>query len=348
MAISRTFASDNNSGVHPEIMSALARANEGHVVAYGDDPFTREAVDAIRGHLGRDCAVKFVWNGTGANVLCLRALADTYHAVLTSQNSHIHVDECGAPEAVAGCKVIAVPAKEGKITPEDLKPLLRGFGDPHHPQPRVISVAQATELGTVYTPAELRALADLAHGHDMYLHVDGARIANAAAHLGLGLAEITRDCGVDALSLGGTKNGVMFGEAVVLFDGSLAKTLPYYRKQNMQLASKMRFIGAQFAALFSGDLWLRNARHANAMARKLADSLAGAPGFSLVAPVQSNGVFARIPAAAIPALQQENFFYVWDPNRSEVRWMCSFDTTEEDVAAFAAKTRTLLESLASK
>ncbi|HEX8433641.1 low specificity L-threonine aldolase [Archangium sp.] len=338
----RGFASDNNAGIHPTLLEAIARANVGHTLAYGSDPWTERAVAKFREHLGAHVDVHFVFNGTGANVLGLSALLRPYHAILCAESAHINVDECGAPEKTIGCKLVDMPTPNGKLTPALVEPRIRGLGDQHHVQPRVISISQSTELGTVYTPKEIRALADLAHRHGMYLHMDGARISNAAAALGLPLRAITTDCGVDVLSFGGTKIGLMMGEAVVVFDPRLAPDFKFLRKQGMQLASKMRFVAAQFEALLTDDLWLKSARHANAMATLLAQEVSSIPKVRLTRPTEANGVFATLPAELIPRLQEHTFFYVWDEATSEVRWMTSFDTTEGDVRGFAARLRELV------
>src|SRR3990172_3664934 len=332
----RSFASDNNAGVHPEIMSAIAAANEGHVVAYGDDPFTRNAVAKFRDHFGKDCEVYFVFGGTGANVLGLKAVTEPYHAVICADTAHINVDECGAPERFTGCKLLPVVTGDGKLSIDQLGAVMQGVGFEHHVQPRVISISQSTEMGTVYRPREIKKLADFAHQHDMYLHVDGARLANAAVSLRLGLREITKDADVDILSFGGTKNGMMYGEAVVFFDRRLAADFKYIRKQGTHLPSKMRFISAQFEALLSRDLWRRNAADANRMAQILARELARIPRISITQKVESNGVFAIVPPKYVPFLQNEYFFYVWNEESSEVRFMTSFDTTEEDIRAFVS------------
>jgi len=331
----RSFASDNNAGIHPEIIKAIALANEGHVVGYGADPYTATAVRKFREHFGADCEVFFVFNGTGANVLSLQALTRPYHAVLCSAVAHIYTDECGAPEKFTGCKLIPLPPEQGKINLELVRHAYHGIGDEHHVQPKVISITQATENGTLYQPDEIRALAQFAHEHDMFLHLDGARIANAAAALGQTLRQASRDLGVDVLSFGGTKNGIMGGEAVVFFNPKLAGDFLFWRKQSMQLASKMRFIAAQFTALLSNDLWLANARHSNQMAKLLAREVRQIPQVKIVYPVEANGVFVQLPPTAIAKLQERYFFYVWDEEQSVVRWMCSFDTTEQDIRDFA-------------
>ena len=335
----RAFASDNNAGAHPEVLAALAAANSGHVRAYGDDPWTARAVECLRGHFGRDADVHFVFGGTAANVLGLQCVTQPYHAVVCAETAHIAVDECGAPERFTGCKLITLRTREGKLLPEQLPPLLHRLGDQHHSQPRVVSVSQSTELGTVYRPAELRALADAAHAHGLLLHVDGARLANAAAALDVPLRAITTDAGVDLVSVGGTKNGMLGAEAVVFLNGTGAPDFKFVRKSGMQLASKMRFLAAQFEALFAGDLWKRSADHANRMAARLARAIEGIPGVRLARPVEANGVFVFLPRAAIAPLQQRSFFYVWDEATCECRWMTAFDTTEEDVDRFAAAVR---------
>jgi threonine aldolase len=335
----RSFASDNNAGVHPEIIDALKAANEGHVVAYGDDPFTARAVKTFEKHFGKGLAVFFVFGGTGANVLGLKAITNPYNAVICAETAHINVDECGAPEKFTGCKLLSVRTPDGKLRIEDIKSFLHGVGFEHHVQPRVISVSQATEMGTVYTKKELKTLARFAHDNNMLLHVDGARIANAAVSLNATLKEITVDSGVDVLSFGGAKNGMMYGEAVVFFDKKLATEFKYIRKQGMHLPSKMRFISAQFEALLSGDLWRRSASHANRMARVLATELAKLPEIKVTQPVESNGVFAEIPEKYVPVLQKRYFFYVWNEETSECRFMSSFDTTEDDIRDFVELVR---------
>jgi len=331
---SRSFASDNNAGVHPEMIDAITAANQGHVVAYGDDPFTERAVKVFQKHFGRDIAVYFVFGGTGANVLGLKAATKSYNAVICAETAHINVDECGAPEKFSGCKLLSVSTPDGKVTVERIKHFLHGVGFEHHVQPRVISVSQATEMGTVYTRSELKTLADFAHRNNMLLHMDGARISNAAVSLDANFKEITRDVGVDVMSFGGAKNGMMYGEAVVFFDKQMAADFKYIRKQGMHLPSKMRFISAQFEALLSGELWKRSATHANRMARILATELERVPQIKLTQPVEANGVFATVPSKYIPVLQKKYFFYVWNEEISEIRLMTSFDTTEDDIAQF--------------
>lgn len=346
----RSFASDNNAGAHPDILNAVIAANDGHVVGYGDDRYTESAVAAFKRHFGDDAEVYFVFNGTAANVLSLASMTRSYNAVVCSANSHIHWDECGAPEKFAGVKLLTCDTSDGKLTIDLVKQHMHGFGDVHHIQPKVISITQSTELGTLYSVEEIRALADYAHAHGLLLHMDGARICNAAVALNLPFRAFTRDAGVDVLSFGGTKNGLLGGEAVIFlpsrFTGEARSgqtDFPFLRKQSMQLASKMRFISAQFEALLSGDLWQRNAATANAMARRLA---AGVRDILPIAyPVQANAVFAVAPKRIVPALQERTFFYTWSEHDAEhdvVRWMCSWDTAERDVDEFVAAVRNTL------
>jgi threonine aldolase len=344
----RSFASDNNAGVHPAILKAMASANEGHVVGYGDDPYTESAVRKFREHFGNDVQVFFVFNGTAANVLSLKALTDSYHAVICAEAAHIYTDECGAPEKFTGCKLIPLATAAGKLTVDSVQHAYHGTGDQHHVQPRVISITQATEMGTVYQPGEIHALANFAHEHEMFLHMDGARIANAAASLGQTLRQATRDLGVDVLSFGGTKNGLMGSEAVVFLNPEVIRAARvqevflFLRKQGMQLASKMRFMAVQLEALLSNDLWRQNACHSNRMAKLLEKEIRQIPEVEIVYKVEANGVFAKIPKSTIAPLQERYFFYVWNEEQSVVRWMCSFDTTEEDVKQFAGFLREIV------
>ncbi|GAB4329930.1 MAG: low specificity L-threonine aldolase [Calditrichia bacterium] len=342
MEIKRGFASDNNAGVHPRVLKAIEAANVGHVVGYGDDPYTEQLREVFRREFGPDTTVYPVFNGTGANVLSLKALTQSFHSIICTEQAHLHVDECGAPEKFTGCKVIPVPTSDGKIRVEDISRHLHGFGFEHHSQPRVISITQVTELGTVYTPEEIREIAELAHRHGMYLHMDGARLANAAAALNCSFKEITTDAGVDVLSLGGTKNGLMNGEAVVFLKKGLDENFKYFRKQAMQLGSKMRFMSVQFLEWFEGELWRELALHANRMAGLLAERVAKLPRIRITRPVEANGVFAVVPPEIIEPLRESFFFYTWDEARHEVRWMCSWDTTEADVDAFVNRMRELL------
>src|SRR5215208_8225127 len=330
----RGFASDNNAGVHPRVMDAVRSANQGHAVAYGDDVYTETAVRLFRERFGDAAEVFFVFGGTGANVSALAAVTRPHQAVVCAETAHVNVDECGAPERFTGCKLVALPTPDGKLRPEQVEPLLARLGDQHHVQPRVVSVSQPTELGTVYTVEELTRLAEFAHERGLLLHVDGARLANAAAHLDVSLHELTAGAGVDVLSFGGTKNGMMYGEAVVFFDPALAEGFRFVRKQCAQLPSKMRFVAAQFTALLGEDLWRRTAAHANRMAQTLASELRAIPRVRLTQPVESNAVFDVLPRE-----QERFFFYVWNEQTSEVRLMCSFDTTDEDVSELAAAVR---------
>jgi threonine aldolase len=339
----RSFASDNNAGVHPKILKAVAAANDGHVVAYGDDRYTAAAVNAFRELLGKNIDVYFVFGGTGANVLGLTAVTKPYHAIICAETAHINVDECGAPEKFTGCKLLTIPTSDGKITVDQVKLFMHGIGVEHHVQPKVISISQSTEMGTVYSPPEIKALADFAHDHDLLLHVDGARIANAAVSLKAELKAITADVGVDLLSFGGAKNGMMYGEAVVFFNRSLAPDFKYIRKQGAQLPSKLRFISSQFAALLTDNLWRRNAAQANRMARTLARELAQVPKIKITQKVQSNGVFAIVPPRFIPQLQKKYFFYVWNEEISEARFMTSFDTTADDISEFVTLVKKIVK-----
>jgi threonine aldolase len=344
----RTFASDNYSGVHPEVIAAIAAANDGHQIAYGEDVYTARLQEVFAAHFGEGTQVFPVFNGTGANVVGLQSMLPRWGAVIAATTAHINTDEGGAPERVAGIKILGVPTPDGKLTPELVDREAWGWGDEHRAQPLVVSITQSTELGTVYTPDEIRALADHAHGHGMRLHLDGARIANAAAALDLPLRAFTRDAGVDVLSFGGTKNGALLGEAIVVLDPAASEGLPYLRKLNMQLSSKMRFVSAQLIALLEGDLYLRGARHGNAMAQRLRAAIeAGLAdgsirGVGFTQPTQVNGVFATLPGAIADRLRESFRFYDWSAARDgsdvrEVRWMCSFDTQESDVDAFVAE-----------
>jgi threonine aldolase len=335
----RAFASDNWAGVHPEVLAALAEVNSGHVPSYGDDPYTHEAVSRIRAELGEDAEVFLVFSGTAANVLCLQSMVQSHQAVICAETAHVYTSECGAAEKHIGCKLLTVPSPHGKITVPGIREHLHDIGNEHHVQPRAISITQATEYGTVYTPQEIRVIADFAHTHSLLLHMDGARIFNAAAFLDVPLRAITSRAGVDALSFGGTKNGLVAAEAVVFFKQTLADDFEFKRMQGMQLSSKMRFIAAQFNALLTDELWKRSAAHANRMAQLLARELSEINGITLTQEVQANEVFATIPEKVIPKLQQSWPFHVWNEKTSEARLITSFDTTEEDIADFVELTR---------
>jgi threonine aldolase len=335
MKPARSFASDNNASVHPQVLKAIAAANHGHAVGYGGDPYTQSVLRKIEKHFGAGSEAFILFNGTAANVLSFAALTSPYHAVICGEAAHVYVDECGAPEKFTGCKLIPVSTAGGKLTLEAVATAYHGIGDQHHVQPRVVSITQSSEVGTVYQPHEVKVLAKFAHDREMFLHMDGARLANAAARLGLNLREATRDLGVDVLSFGGTKNGAMGAEAVVLFNKKLAADFRFLRKQGMQLSSKMRYIAAQFDALLTDDLWLRNAQHSNRMATLLQRELKKIHAAKIVYKVEANGVFVQIPRPAVAKLLKRYFFYVWTEEQPVVRWMCSFDTTEDDVRQFA-------------
>jgi threonine aldolase len=334
------FASDNHSGAHPEVLAAVAAANTGHAASYGADPWTERAVATFRRHFGAEARPFLVFNGTGANVSALDALTGPHEAAICTETAHMQVDECGAPERLTGTKLLTVATEHGKLSPADLARWEPKRGDEHHVQPRVVSITQASELGTVYTAEETSAIAAAAHERGMLVHLDGARLANAAASLDTTLGALTTDAGIDVVSFGGTKNGLLFGDAVVFLRPGLGDEFEFTRKQLAQLASKMRFTAAQFEALLSGDLWLRNAANANRMASRLAAAVEPIAGLDIVHPVEANGVFARLPRPAIDTLLAEqpadHPFYVWDEADRVVRWMCSWDTTADDVDAFAA------------
>jgi threonine aldolase len=335
----RELGSDNYAGVHPEVLAALAAANEGHVPGYGDDPYTAHLQDVLRGHFGPDATAYPVFNGTGANVLSLQTMLPRWGAVICAETAHIHTDENAAPERVGGLKLLTVATPDGKLTPELVETRAHGFGDQHRAQPGVVSITQATELGTVYTPEEIRAVADHAHALGMRVHLDGSRLVNAAASLDVPLRALTTDAGVDVVSLGGTKNGALFGEAVVEVTPGATPGIAYQRKVDMQLASKMRFVSAQLIALFEDDLWLRSARHANTMAARLAAGVAEVPGVRVTQPTQANAVFVALPPGVADVLRGVRRFYDWNRATGEVRWMCSFDTTQDDVDGFVAAVR---------
>ncbi|MFH8615971.1 threonine aldolase family protein [Streptomyces sp. NPDC017979] len=330
----RGFASDNYAGVHPEVLAALALANGGHQVAYGEDEYTEHLQRIMHSHFGPTAEAFPVFNGTGANVTALQALTDRWGAVICAQTAHINVDEGGAPERMGGLKLLTVPTPDGKLTPELIDREAYGWDDEHRAMPQVVSITQNTELGTVYTPAEIRAIVEHSHERGMKVHLDGARISNAAASLDVPMRTFTNAVGVDVITFGGTKNGMMFGEAVVVLNPDAVSHMKHLRKLSMQLASKMRFVSVQLEALLARDLWLRNARHANAMAQRLAEGVRQVDGVQILHPVQANAVFARLPHDVSVRLQQRFRFYFWDEAAGDVRWMCSFDTTEDDVDAF--------------
>lgn len=338
----RGFASDNNSGVHPDVFEAMQRVNSGHTIGYGDDIYTNEAIQKIKNIFGNEVSVYFVFTGTAANVLSITAVTRSYNSIICAETAHINEDECGAPEKFSGCKVLSIEAADGKLTPELIEKHLYGFDFEHHSQPKLVSITQATEMGTVYKPDEIREITEYAHKYNMLVHMDGARISNAAAFLNCEFRDFTNDVGLDILSFGGTKNGMMYGEAIVFMNPTLAPDFKYFRKQGMQLASKMRYIGAQFSAYLTDDLWLKNAQHSNRMAQLLAEKVKGIPQIKITQKVESNGVFAIVPKEIIHELQKEFFFYMWNEKNSEVRWMTSFDTTEDDVNLFVSKIKEIL------
>ncbi len=332
MAQHKSFGSDNHACAHEAVLSAVCAANEGDAVAYGGDEWTERAVSEIRARFGARGGIFFVFTGSAANILGLSLLLRPYEAVICAETAHINVDECGACERILGSKLLPVPTADGKLTPGLIARRLTGRGDEHRAQPRVVAIAQVTELGTCYTLGELRELGEFCASSGLRLYIDGARLANAAAHLDCSLADLARYA--DVLSFGGTKNGAIGSEAVVVMAGGLAADVPYLRKQQMQLASKMRYLAAQFLGLLEEDLWLRNARRSNALARRLADGLGGLPGVGLWQPVESNAVFATLDPAHIESLLKDWHFHVWDERANVVRWMTAFDTTEADVDGF--------------
>jgi len=351
--VSRGFASDNNSGVHPEVMKALLHANKGHSIAYGNDDFTKQAIESFKNIFGKNIEVFFTFNGTAANVLALKSVTCSYNSIICAETAHIYVDECGAPEKYTGCKLLPLETSDGKLSVEKIKKHMHGFGFEHHAQPKVISITQPTEFGTVYSTQELKQITQYAHENNMIVHMDGARLSNAADSLNMSLCEITSDVDIDILCFGGTKNSLMFGEAIVFFYGDkknydhhnnksvtnnyikqILEHFKYIRKQAMQLHSKMRFISAQYQALLKDDLYLKNATHANKMAKLLEKKLINIPQVKITQKVESNVVFAIIPVKITKKLQEKYYFYIWNEQTNEVRWMTSFDTQESDIEEF--------------
>ena len=337
-----SFGSDNHSGIAPEILEAIINANNNFAVAYGEDDITKAATQLLKDQLGESCEPFFVFNGTGANILALKAMTNSYNSILCPDSAHINVDECAAPEKMTGCKLVPIPTTDGKVGIDDVKKELKGFGFQHHAQVKVLSISQPTELGTLYKPQEIKALADLMHQHNCYLHVDGSRISNAAASLKMSVKNITADLGVDALSFGGTKNGLLIGEAVVFFKKELAKDFLYVRKQAAQLFSKNRFIAAQFHAYLSGGLNIKLADQSNGMAKYLESRLKDIKQIKISRPVETNVVFATLPVDLCLNLQKKHYFYIWDEETTEVRWMCSFNTKKEDIDTFVLDIKSLL------
>ena len=342
MIVKRGFASDNNAGVHPEILAEINRVNKGHTIGYGDDKYTLEAEELFRIILGPDTEAFFVFTGTAANVLSLTSLTNTWNSVITAFTAHIEQDECGAPEKYSGCKILTCDTEDGKLTVEHIRRHLHGFDFEHHSQPKVVSITQVTEMGTVYTPDEVREIADFVHSYNMLLHMDGARIANAAAAMDIPFRDFTTDAGVDVISFGGTKNGMMYGEAICFLKPGLSDNFRYIRKQGMQLASKMRYISAQFIAYFRNDLWLKNARHANNMASLLEERISSIDGIRITQAVHSNGVFVILPPEIAEELRKTYFFYPWNEEISEYRLMTSWDTEEADIEGFTSLLKSLM------
>lgn len=341
----RSFASDNNSGVHPLIMEAVMEANKDHAVGYGNDPWTIAATIKIKEVFGTKAEPYFVFNGTGANSVALQAVTRPFNSILCAETAHIFVDECGAPARMTGCSVVAIPTTDGKLTPELIKPRLHNFGVCHHSQPKVVYISQVSELGTVYTIEEVKAIADLLHSYDMYLHMDGARLANACAYLNCTMKQLTVDAGVDVLSFGGTKNGMMMGETVIAFHPEIAENLQYYRKQSAQLASKLRYLSAQFIPYLENNLWLENAMKANISALKLEEVLRRHPQIKFTQKVESNQLFFTIPKEAVDRLLEKYFFYMWNEEANEARLVTSWDTTGEDIATFEQSLDEIMQTI---
>lgn len=332
----KSFASDNNSGIHPQIMQAIIDANDEHALGYGDDLWTQTAESAVKNELGKDVEPLFVFNGTGSNVVALQLMTRSYNSILCAETAHIYVDECGAPVKMTGAQIRPIATKDGKLTPELIKPYLIGFGDQHHSQPSAIYISQSTELGTIYSIDELKAITALAHQHGMHVHMDGARIANACAALNVSLREMVTDCAIDTVTLGGTKNGMMMGECVVVLCDDLKPSAKFVRKQSAQLASKMRYLSCQFSAYLTDELWLKNAKHANEMAIILAAGFNQIKGATLTQSLQTNQIFISLPRDLIDILLKHYFFYFWNEANNEVRFVTSYDTYKEDVEDFIA------------
>ncbi|NYD78417.1 threonine aldolase family protein [Arthrobacter cupressi] len=343
----RGFASDNYAGVHPEILEAIRAANEGHVVAYGEDEYTARLQEVVRDHFGPSAAAFPVFNGTGANVLSLQTLLPRWGAAICADTAHINTDENGAPERVAGIKLLPVATPDGKLTPELIDQEAWGWDDEHRAQPLAVSITQTTEVGTCYTPGEVRRIAEHVHSLGMKLHMDGARLANAAAHLDVPFSAFTTEAGVDVLSFGGTKNGLLYGEAVIVLEYDAGQSIKHLRKMDMQLASKMRFVSAQLIALLETDLWHRSAAHANEMAARLRQGVEAIAGVTVTRETESNGVFASLPTEVADLVRRDFRFYDWDRASGEVRWMCSFDTTDADVNALVSAVRDAMSKVGS-
>lgn len=338
----RSFASDNNSGIHPLVLDAVIKANDNHAAAYGDDLWTEKATVKIKEVFGDNAEPFFVFNGTGANSVALQAITQSYNSILCATTAHINVDECGAPGRLSGCALVPIETKDGKLTPELIQPHLHNFGFCHHSQPKAVYISQASELGTVYTINEVKAIADLLHSYGMFLHMDGARLANACVYLGCSMKEVTVDAGVDILSFGGTKNGMMMGEAVISFHPEITAALPYIRKQSTQLASKLRYMSAQYIPYLENDLWRKNAEHANNCAQRLAAVLGEFPQIKMTQKVETNQLFFTLPEEPLKKLLEKYFFYIWDESKNEARFVTSWDTTLEDIESMEASLREVL------
>lgn len=341
----RSFASDNNSGAHPEIMKAITQANDGYMRAYGEDPISEQADKLLKKHFGQDARAYYVTTGTAANVLGLRSVTNTYNSVICSDMAHINVDECGAPETFGGIKLVPIPTTDGKLTPGAIAPYMGHVGFVHASQPKVISITQSTEEGTLYSLEEIEAITDFARDHDLLVHMDGARLANACAALDCSFFDLTTALGIDLLSFGGTKNGLLIGEAIVFLNPELGEGFKYIRKQGMQLVSKMRFVSAQMVRYLSDDLWLDNACHANNMAHYLAEQAGAVPGVELKGKVESNAVFAHIPPQATEKLLEKYYFYVWDEHSHTLRWMTSWATTTAEIDEFVSDIKAAVEAV---
>ncbi len=333
--MNRGFGSDNHAGVHPQILHSLTLANQGHAPSYGTDEWTAQATEKFKDHFGSQAQVFFVFNGTAANVTAMRALTRPYQSVFCTDVAHINVDECGAPEYLAGCKLIALPSTNGKLTIPELEKAFVRRGDQHFSQTQVLSLTQPTELGTVYSLDEMKELIFWAKERQLRVHIDGARLANAAAALKVSFKEFTTDLGVDIVSFGGTKNGLMMGEAVIILNKDLARDFKYIRKQSGQLPSKSRFIACQFLTYFENDLWREIADHSLKMAQDLYSAVCEIPGIEITQKPESNAVFAKIPSSWVKTLREKYFFYVWNENTFECRWMTSWDTQPSDIQGFA-------------
>lgn len=340
--MSISFGSDNHSGVHPDIMEAILKANVGYTHSYGDDPITLEAIEKFKEHFGENIDVYFVLTGTGANVISLQNFLKPFEAVICAETAHINVDECGAPEHFTGCKLITIPTKDGKLTPALIETAIVGVGDEHHVQPRIISISQVSELGSIYTPTEIKEIVDFAHKQKMFVHLDGARLANAAVALNCSLADLTTHTGIDILSFGATKNGAMLAESIVSFRPELSTNLKYIRKMGMQLYSKMRYSSAQWTAFLSNDLWRKSAQNANSLAKYMYAKLSEIEEVTLTQEIQANALFALLPKEIIEPLREEYYFYTWNEFTGEIRLMCSFDTKREDIDKFIEFLKELL------